>query len=146
MKEKRRNFTRTGKEQSGFTLVEVIVALALFAVSITALTQSFTNGLQCKTKLPKGNNDEAFYLSLIRTQLMQLKREEIEQTHAFCLPDNRTQIGWSGKAAFCKVMSLYRVTVQIRDNKERKNEIFFIHRPDWMTSEEEAAVMPKKDS
>ena len=135
MKRKQRSFTRTDKKQSGFTLIEVIIALALFAVSITGLTQSFTNGLLCKTKLPKGNK-----------QLMQMKREEVEQTHTFCLPDNKTQIGWSGKAAFCKVMSLYRVAVQIRNSKDRDNRFFFVHRPDWMTSEEKAAVMPEKGS
>ena len=146
MKREQRGLVRTNKKQPGFTLIEVIISLALFAVSVTGLTQSFTNGLLCKTKLPKGNNDEAFCLQLIRTQLMQLKREEIEQTHTFCLPDNKTQIGWSGKVAFCRVMSLYRVAVQIRDNKDRKNEFFFVHRPDWMTNEEKAAVSPQKGS
>ena len=146
MRQRQRGFTRTDKKQSGFTLIEVIIALALFAVSITGLTQSFTNGLLCKTKLPKGNNDEAFCLQLIRTQLMQMKREEVEQTHTFCLPDNKTQIGWSGKVAFCKVVNLYRVAVQIRNSKDRDNRFFFVHRPDWMTSEEKAAVMPEKGS
>lgn len=127
------------RKQRGFTLVEVVIALALFAVSITALTQSFTNGLLCKTKLTK-ENDQPLQTQLIRAQLMRLKREQVEQNHACYLPDNKTQIGWSGKVTFCKVMNLYRVVVQMKSAKERKNEVFFVHRPDWMMSEEKAAV------
>ena len=133
------------QKQRGFTLIEVVIALALFAVSVTGLTQSFTNGLLCKTKLTK-ESDQPFILQLIRTQLMQLKREQIEQDHVCCLPDNKTQIGWSGKVAFCKVANLYRVAVQIKDKKERKHAVFFVHRPDWMTNEEKAAVLPQNAS
>ena len=51
-----------------FTLMEVIVALSLFAISILVLTQSFLNGLICKTQLSKEDFRPLLYQT-IRSEL-----------------------------------------------------------------------------
>ena len=124
--------------QSGFTLIEVIVALTLFSISILVLTQSFVNGLMCKNNLSK-ENTRPLVCHLIRDELKQLERDNVAVSHTFFLPDNQTKISWQGSVEFCEVSSLYKVKVKIKELDE--DFTFWISRPDWMTTQEKATVL-----
>ena len=125
------------EKQTGFTLVEVIVALALFAVSVLVLTQSFLNGLICKTTLAK-EDDRPFIYQMIRSDLNRLKRDQVPSNHAVVLPDNKTKIEWQGKVAFADMINLYQVNVRIKNDTE--DVVFYIRRPDWMTATEKDLI------
>ena len=122
-------------KQTGFTLIEVIVALALFAVSVLVLTQSFLNGLICKTTLAK-EDDRPFLYQMIRSDLNRLKRDQVPARHTVVYPDNKTKVEWEGKVIFADLINLYQVNVRIKNDPE--DIVFYIHRPDWMTSSEKA--------
>lgn len=125
------------EKQTGFTLVAVIVALALFAVSVLVLTQSFLNGLICKTTLAK-EDDRPFIYQMIRSDLNRLKRDQVPARHAVVLPDNKTRIEWQGNVAFADIINLYQVKVRIKDDAE--DIVFYIRRPDWMTATEKDLI------
>lgn len=124
-------------KQTGFTLIEVIVALALFAVSVLVLTQSFLNGLICKTTLTK-EDDRPLIYQMIRADLNRLKRNQVSARHAIFLPDNETKIEWQGNVTFADIINLYRVNIRIKNDAE--DIVFYVRRPDWMTSTEKELV------
>ena len=129
---------KTIHPKRGFTLIEVMVSLALFAIGILVLTQSFANGLWCKIKLSK-ENTRPLTLQIIRQELMTLPRDQVAASHLLSLPDPSTQVRWTGKVHFGKILHLYRVTVQIQNTKESID--FWIRRPDWMTASEKSAIL-----
>ena len=126
------------KKHQAFTLMEVIVALSLFAVSILVLTQSFLNGLLCKTQLGKEDFRPLLY-TIIRNELKQIQREKVMADHVVYYPDNETKISWNGSVEFTGIWNLFNVNVQIKGEDEKIN--FLIHRQDWMTKQEKVEFL-----
>jgi len=125
------------KGKLGFTLMEVMVALALFSVSVLVLTQSFVNGLMCKENLSKENTYPLVY-QLIRSELGQLSRDNVPMSHVLFYPDNENKINWQGTIEFSDISDLYKVKVFIKEANESVN--FWVCRPDWMSPQEKSIV------
>ena len=126
--------------RTGFTLIEVVVALTLFSISVLVLTQSFMNGLMCKTTLEK-EDTRPFVLFTIRQQLYEMERDKVTATHIIPFPDNETKVEWQGSVEFSKILNLYKVSVKIKDQDEPL--CIWLHRPDWMTNDERSTVQQK---
>ena len=124
---------KTKKKYQAFTLMEVIVALSLFAISILVLTQSFLNGLICKTQLNKEDFRPLLY-QIIRGELKSMEREKISADHIIYYPNNETKISWNGAAEFTGIWNLFKVNVQFKGEDEKM--IFLVHQPKWMTKQE----------
>lgn len=122
----------------GFTLIEVMVALALFSISVLVLTQSFVNGLMCKENLSKKNSYPLFY-QLIRSELERLSRDNVTVSHMLFYPDNETKINWQGTVEFSNILDLYKVKVFIKEANEFVN--FWVCRPDWMSQQERSIAL-----
>ena len=128
------------KKYRAFTLMEVIVALSLFAISILILTQSFLNGLICKTQLSKEDFRPLLY-QIIRSELKQLPREKVVVDHVVYYPNNETKMSWNGSVDFTGVWNLFKVSVQLKGEDERM--VFLIHRQDWMTKQEKSEILSR---
>ena len=126
------------KKYQAFTLMEVIVALSLFAISILVLTQSFLNGLICKTQLGKEDFQPLLY-QIIRSELKQMPREKIALDHIIYYPDNETKMSWSGSVEFTGTWNLFKVNVQLKGEDERI--VFLVHQPAWMTKQEKEGIL-----
>jgi hypothetical protein len=111
----------------------VVIALALFAVSVLMLSQSFVNGLICKRALMQGDSK---YLALdtIRYTLSKIKRGQVSSNHAFCLPDCTDPIRWQGNVQLTPYLGLYNVEVGIQNEDCKYN--FWVRRKDWITQSE----------
>ena len=127
-------------KRRAFTLMEVIVALSLFAISILVLTQSFLNGLICKTQLAKEDFRPLLY-QIIRSELKQIQREKVIADHVVYYPDNETKMSWSGSVEFTGVWNLFKVSVQLKGEDEKMD--FLIHRKDWMTKDEKSEFLSR---
>ena len=125
-------------KRKGFSLVEVIAALTLFAISVLVLTQSFLNGLLCKTNLTKENH-QPFIYTCVRNVLETEKRDKIASDHALFFPDNKTQLSWKGSVTFSNVLNLFQVEVHIKDLDD--TSVFWVRRPDWMSNTEKMSVL-----
>lgn len=128
------------KKCRAFTLMEVIVALSLFAISILVLTQSFLNGLICKTQLGKEDFRPLLY-QIIRSELKQIPREKVVVDHVVYYPNNATKMSWNGSVEFTGVWNLFKVNVQLKGEDERM--VFLIHRQDWMTKQEKSEFLSR---
>ena len=121
------------RKYQAFTLMEVIVALSLFAISILVLTQSFLNGLICKTQLSKEDFRPLLY-QIIRSELESMPREKVASDHAVYYPNNETKMSWNGSVEFTGTWNLFKVNVQLKGEDERM--VFLVHQPKWMTKQE----------
>ena len=117
----------------GFTLIEVIIALSLFAVSVMVLTQSFVNGLSLKANLKHDSKRPLMY-EMIRASLLQMKRESVSSTHKFVYPASEDGFSWQGKVETSVWPSLFKVIVKIEGESEE--ELFWLRRPDWVSETE----------
>ena len=117
----------------GFTLIEVIIALSLFAVSVMVLTQSFVNGLSLKANLKHDSKRPLMY-EMIRASLLQMKRESVPSTHKFVYPASEDCFSWQGKVETSVWPSLFKVIVKIEGESEE--ELFWLRRPDWVSETE----------
>jgi prepilin-type N-terminal cleavage/methylation domain-containing protein len=117
----------------GFTLIEVIIALSLFAVSVMVLTQSFVNGLSLKASLKHESKRPLMY-EMIRASLLKLKRESVPSTHKFVYPASEDGFSWQGKVEASDWPSLFKVIVKIEGESEE--ELFWVRRPDWVSESE----------
>ena len=117
----------------GFTLIEVIIALSLFAVSVMVLTQSFVNGLSLKASLKHESKQPLMY-EMIRASLLQMKRESVPSTHKFVYPASEDGFSWQGKVEASDWPSLFKVIVKI--DGELEEELFWVRRPDWVSESE----------
>ena len=118
--------------------MEVIVALSLFAISILVLTQSFLNGLICKTQLSREDFSPLLY-QIIRSELNHMKRENVASDHIIYYPDNETKKSWSGSVEFTEAWNLFKVNVQLKGEDEKM--VFLIHNPNWMTKQEKMSIL-----
>ena len=126
------------RKHRAFTLIEVIVALSLFAISILVLTQSFLNGLICKTQMGKEDFRPLLY-QIIRSELKQMPREKVVADHIIYYTNNETKMSWNGSVEFTGIWNLFKVNVQLKGEDERM--IFLIHRSDWMTKQEKSELL-----
>lgn len=114
----------------GFTLIEVIIALSLFAVSVMVLTQSFVNGLALKASLKHESKRPLMY-EIIRASLLQMKRDAVPSTHKFAYPASEESISWQGKVETSDWPNLFKVIVKV--DGEFEEELFWLRRPDWVS-------------
>ena len=124
----------------GFTLIEVIIALSLFAVSIMVLTQSFINGLSLKASLKHEDKRPLMY-EMIRTSLLQMNRESVAATHKFSYPASEESFSWQGKVETVDLPSLFKVIVKI--DGEAEEELFWLRRPDWVSETDVQTYLSK---
>ena len=117
------------------TLIEVVVALSLFAVSILLLSQGFINGLMCKRTL-FSNSPRALYFDVVRCSLGKLKRDQVASSHSFYLPDRSEEsVQWSGAVETTPFLGLYRIAVKFKGDEESYD--FYMRRKDWITQSEQ---------
>ena len=120
--------------------MEVIVALSLFAISIMVLTQSFLNGLICKTQLSKEDLRPLLY-QIIRGELKSMERDKVASDHIVYYPDNETKMSWNGSVEFTGTWNLFRVNVQLKGDDEKM--VFLVHNPNWMTKQEKEEFLSR---
>ena len=128
------------RKHQAFTLMEVIVALSLFAISILVLTQSFLNGLICKTQLSKEDFRPLLY-QIIRGELKSMPREKVVSDHTVYYPNNETKMSWNGSVEFTGTWNLFKVNIQLKGEDERI--VFLVHQPKWMTKQEKQEFLSR---
>lgn len=128
-----------------FTLIEVVVALAIFATSLMLLSQSFVNALMCKQMFLQ-EDDSSTILQCLREQIIAAKsQEDAAKGGQFISPINNEEIKWSASPQKTKVYALFEVKVLYASNSsEDKNETtFLIQKEDWLPKQERAEFVKK---
>lgn len=135
--------------RGGFTLIEVILALTVFAAAATVILAGFTNALQAlwtARERPVTNDD----LRFVRREILQIgEREAFEEggsieTLASGMAD------WETEIEPAEVLDLFRVRLTVRldnaESGERETHVqeLYLLRPGWMEAEVRGDLLADK--
>ncbi|MGF1453009.1 MAG: hypothetical protein ACFB21_13160 [Opitutales bacterium] len=136
-----RTWARNRARTAAFTLLEVLLALGLFALAAGAFIQALTAG----TDMMLRQRADGAAMQNVRFALRQLMRieseEELEDGGEFTLPGDGF-ISWEAEIERTETVGLFRVEVTLEQeldspdggfqNEEVSNTFtLFLHRPSW---------------
>lgn len=122
--------------KKGFTLIEVTVALAIFAIASVALTQSFLGGMFSLETFKFDDRKEDSLMFVYAKVMAHKERKDLEKGGTIDTIESGTA-KWSAKVQKTSVLELYKVdvTVVFDDekfaNKASHKEEFYVYRPKW---------------
>jgi len=123
----------------GFTIIEVVIALAIFGTASVVLTIAFSNavhGLNRQKKNQHWEND----LQFVRRQVLLAKdKEELEDGEDIDTLSSG-EISWEAEIEMTDLIDYYKVTVHydIEDAPEdyqEHSEVLYLLRPAWSEGE-----------
>ncbi len=149
---KTNNFQRTTPHllrRRAFTLIEVVIALAIFAAAAVVLSQAFTNALLAREH--GVSNDE--YEADIRTVRMQLLLEpnldDAEDGGEIATYKNG-EASWQAVIEPTNVVDLFRVELQVQFAEAQEgqdnaySETLYLLRPTWSEADERSDLLADK--
>lgn len=121
----------------GFTLVEVTVALAIFALCAVVLSQSFLSGMISLSSFKYSDTSTEIEEWIKREVFKKTKREDLEQGGKGTLPDDR-EARWDVAVEELTPPGLFniRINLELRSETERTEEKihYRVFRPDWIST------------
>lgn len=133
----------------GFTLLEVLVALALFAAVAAVVAQTAVNVMQSRIALATSRqNDGAITRWVIDMILRAETRDELEDGNSLSLPDGSV-VEWTAELYPMEMVDVFALNLELewRDPRGRRsiNTVSTIlHRPGWMTPQEREPVLRER--
>lgn len=102
----------TARSARAFTLIEVLVSLAIFALAAVVLSVAYLNVIGSYRTLGSRHEAEEDWKWVRSVVLVEPEREKIEQGGQLSLPDGR-QVNWSAEIEQAGVADLFRLTLQV---------------------------------
>lgn len=125
-----------------FTLIEVLVALAIFAIAAVALGAAYVNLVQMHAALRERDGSEADIAWAREVMLAEPDRALVERGGDLVLPDGRTAT-WRATVTPSEVSDLFDVTLELdapppggSGDLVRNKETLRLLRPTWSTEAE----------
>lgn len=135
--------------RSGFTLIEVVVALAIFAMAAVVLSDTFVNTLLAREK---GLSNDVYHRDIraVRMQLLlEPNREEAEDGGTYETLSNGSA-NWKAEIEPTNVVDLFQVEFRIEfsepqeDQETAYRETLYLLRPTWSESDERSELLQEK--
>jgi general secretion pathway protein I len=136
--------------RDGFTLIEVLVALSIFAMAAVVLGSAYLNVLNAYEVVARGtqiNEDFAFARQQV---LNEPDRKKLEQGGEFDTAGGR-RARWSAEIESSTVADVYKVTFscEISDpaktEPDKQTQVFMLLRPTWVVDPAERSKL-KEDA
>ncbi|MFZ5497228.1 MAG: prepilin-type N-terminal cleavage/methylation domain-containing protein [Verrucomicrobiota bacterium] len=120
----------------GFTLIEVLVSLAIFALSAVVLSVAYLNVLGSYRALGSHQSAEENWKLVRAVVLTEAEREKVEAGGRLALPDGR-QLNWTAGIESTEVADLFRLTLEAEAAASggteawRHKQVIHVLRPAW---------------
>ncbi|KAF0094431.1 MAG: hypothetical protein E1N59_1962 [Puniceicoccaceae bacterium 5H] len=121
----------------GFTLVEVIVALAIAFVSLGVLTQAFVYSLEALPSEQTNRQIERDDLRWVRSQILESEDRDVLEDGGEITTPTLDEVEWEAELEEAELPDLFYVTIQYqwRDQlslEDREHEeTLLIYNPNW---------------
>jgi len=135
--------------RTGFSLIEVVVALAIFAMAAVVLTETFVNSLLAREK---GVSNDARNRDIrdVRMQLLlEPNREDAEEGDTYKTLSNGSA-RWEAEIKPTNVIDLFQVQLRIEFEEPQDAqkvsylETLYLLRPTWSESDERSDLLQEK--
>lgn len=134
---------------AGFSLVEVLIALAIFSAAAIALTGAFVNALLLRER---GLGQRSFDsdLGLVRMQLLLQPDRDLAEDGDIYETNELGEAIWSAEIEETEIVDLFKVQfwVEFSDAPEnmptRHEETLYLLRPTWSISDERSTLLEDK--
>ena len=144
------------KDRLGFSLMEVLVALAIFAIAIAVLAQAVNNAIRGLELVKHDQHQAQLYRFGLRQILRLEERDEVEDGGKFETPEDGS-IDWSAEVEETEILDLFELKVEMSlegqevsvfDDKEGVHlETLYVYRPTWSDSlDRESLLQDKQDA
>lgn len=131
--------------QSAFTILEVVAALAIFAVSATVLASAYVNVLLAYQALERDQRVQQDIRTLYLEVLNIETREDFEEGGFRSVP-HLGEVNWRTDLEIRGVANLFRAEIHLTfrdpdtDRAVEQRRVFTLFRPDWATEDENAPL------
>jgi prepilin-type N-terminal cleavage/methylation domain-containing protein len=122
--------------RAGFTLIEVLVSLAIFALSAVVLSVAYLNVLGSYRAVGAHQQAEEDWKLVRAVVLTEAEREKVENGGRISLPDGR-QLVWTARIESAGVADLFRLTLEAdvpgANGQEawKRRQVVHVLRPSW---------------
>jgi len=140
---------RPGDGPSAFTLIEVVIAVAVFAMAAVVLSSTFVNALLAREA---GQSNDRFHsdVQAVRLQLLLEPNLDDAEDGGRIETLSNGDANWSAQIEPTNVVDLFRVRlfVEFSDPAEERfrdySETLFLLRPTWSESDERSDLLQEK--
>ncbi|MEM1221201.1 MAG: prepilin-type N-terminal cleavage/methylation domain-containing protein [Verrucomicrobiota bacterium] len=137
------------RKRSGFTLIEVVIAVAIFALAAVQLSSAFTYALLARER--SVNNDMQYDdIRAVRMQLLlEPTLEDAEDGDTYETLNNG-EATWRAEIEPMEVVDLFQVTLFIKfdepmeEQSSEYSEQLYLLRPTWSESDERSQLLEDK--
>ena len=123
----------------GFTLIEVLVSLAIFALASVVLSVAYLNIIGSYRALSTRNHTEEDWKLLRAAVLTEADAQKVEAGGRIGLPGGR-QVNWRAKIEPTEVADLFRLTIEAdvpasgENEAWKRSQVLHVLRPSWSDS------------
>ena len=134
---------------SAFTLVEVLIAVAIFAMAAAILMSAFVNALLSRESAAKYDLLNADIRAVRMQLLLEPNLEDAEDGDEYETVHNG-EASWEAQVVPTDVVDLFRVELSIRFSEPPEgqvadySEILYLLRPTWSESDERSELLQVK--
>lgn len=141
--------TDSKTKESAFSLIEVVIAVAVFAMAATVLTSAFSNALLSRERSVSNDLQHAD-IRAVRMQLLLEADLEAAEDGGEVETLNSGEASWEAEIEPTEVIDLFQVRLSIRfrepkeDMIEEHVETLYLLRPTWSDSGERSDLLQDK--
>lgn len=134
---------------AGFTLIEVLIAVALFAMAASVLSSSFVNALLLDER-GRSQQLQNIDQANVRMQLLLEPSRQAAQDGASCETLYNGRAKWYAEIEATDVVDLFRVQLHVdflspgKGQTEQYSESLYLLRPTWSDAGDRSTLLQKK--
>ena len=140
---------KQARQTKGFSLIEVLIALALFAICSNLIASAFINALLARERNASSTYQDIAINSVRKQLLLEKNSEDAEEGGTLTLLE-KGEASWTVEIFPTDVIDLFECRFDIEflesdsPNQETYSETLYLLRPTWSESDERSSLLQEK--